>query len=401
MQQWTDYQSDIAPNRRLYDESVKNDLAQIPDDLRGEAVIVVGGGIIGLSCAWHLSRSGWAVSVMDPDPGFGAGWVAAGMLAPASEAHFGEDDHVRLLDTSARVWPSFRDEIERATDRSIGFRQSGTLLVGLDGGDKAEIDRAVEFQRSMGYEIDDADPGSLEALEPELSRHVRVVRIARGDHNVNPRLVLQALMADLRSRGVAMITDRAVRISLERGAVRLEGSDGSVHLPSRVLVTMGAHTNLLDGLDALGAPSIRPVKGHVVRLSGPPLLTHTIRAVVRGRPIYLVPRADGELVVGATAEEKGYDLRVQAGEIFRLLDDARQVVPGVDDLEFKEASCGLRPAPSDNLPVVGWLERDRVAIATGHYRNGVLLAPLTGQVVASLLGGWSDEDLNLFGAPHG
>jgi glycine oxidase len=364
-------------------------------------VLVLGGGIIGLSCAWQLVRDGYSVAVVDREPGRGAAWAAAGMLAPASEAHFGEEDQVRLLAEGARTWGAYAEQFSAASGAELGYLECGSLLVGLDGGDKAQIERAVELQRSFGYQIDDLDLDRIGDLEPSLTSHLRVAKLAPEDHQVNPRLVLETLLGVLHTGGVDFVRASAVSLELEGAQVRINTEDGATHRGNRALLALGAYTNQLRGLEQLATPSIRPVKGHIVRLFGEPLLSHVVRGMVRGRSVYLVPRSGGELVIGASTEEKGFDTTVQMGEVFRLLDDARQLIPGIDELELREASCGLRPAPRDNLPVVDWLVDEILAIATGHYRNGVLLAPLTARVVGSMFQGSDDPARGLFGGRNG
>lgn len=359
--------------------------------------LILGGGIIGLSSAWKLAEEGKTVAIVDPHPGRGAAWVAAGMLAAASEAHFGEQDHVALLRAAAAAWPEFSTTLSAATTQDLDFLERGTLLVGCDGGDKAEFDRSVQFQQSLGHDV--AALGREEAflLEPALSHAVRSVYRSPNDHQVDPRLVLEALSEWLPKIGVHFIREHVTSIEDDGSFGKVTTSSGATYGGSRLILTLGAFTNLVPGTKELAVPQIRPIKGHILRLFGESILHHTIRGLVHGRPIYFVQRSTGELVVGATSEEKGFDQRIQAGEIFRLLDDARTLVPAIDELELREAQCGLRPAPSDNLPVVDWLIPDRVALAVGHYRNGVLLAPLTGLAVRDLLANANSPTLDLFG----
>jgi glycine oxidase len=155
-----------------------------------------------------------------------------------------------------------------------------------------------------------------------------------------------------------------------------------------VLLAAGIGTTLIEGLEAAGLPEIRPVKGHILRLgpsTGTPSLPCTVRGLVRGRSVYLVPRPDNTVVIGATVEERGVDTAVQAGAVHQLLDDARSVVPGIDEMVLLEANAGLRPSTPDNMPCIGWTRLPGVAVASGHYRNGILLAPLTAHALVTLL----------------
>jgi glycine oxidase len=217
-----------------------------------------------------------------------------------------------------------------------------------------------------------------------------------GDHHVDNRALLAALVIACQHNRVTFVRERVV--GLDPGPAGRRGSspcpvaelsDGSRLGADHVLVAAGVSTPLIAGMEAAGLPEIRPVKGHILRLGpteGPPLLTQTVRALVHGRSIYLVPRPDKTLVVGATMEERGMDTSVRAGAVHELLNDARAIVPGIDELELLEAQAGLRPATRDNTPVVGWTDLPGVAVASGHFRNGILLAPVTAAAVVDLLG---------------
>jgi len=361
-------------------------------------VAIVGAGAIGLCVGHLLARSGRSVTLIDPTPGRGAIWAAAGMLAPASEAHFGHEALVPLLSKAASRWPEFVAELG-GTEDDLGFRETGCLVVGADAGDRDELARIERLQRTLGLEVEDLSRAELEALEPALAPHLRFgLRLPR-DHQVDPRRVVARLLERLSQEGASLLEDSVVRV--ERGAaLSLVLAGGSTLRAAQVVLCPGAHLEQLEGLDELALPFIRPVKGHVLRLAGPPLLTHTIRATVRGRSVYFVPRGDGSLVIGATTEERGFDTRVQAGEVHRLLDDARRVVPGVDELELVEVSVGLRPGSPDDAPTLAAFDEHRVVVALGHHRNGVLLAPLSAEVVVALLDGRDHPDLKLYLDSH-
>ena len=348
-------------------------------------LVVVGGGVIGLCCALEAAVHGWKVTVIDPDPGRGAGWAAAGMLAPTAEAHFGEEALVRLLAAGAAVWPAFAQDLGRRSNMDIGFRATGTLLVAKDGGDRAELRRVVDFQRSLDLAVTDLRSNQLRELEPSLSPQLAAGALLPDDHQVSNRRLLAALLAATTSQQVEFIREQAAALAWTSDVADVALSSGRTIDAKNVVVAMGARTSLMKA--AIGhLPTVRPVKGHILRLRGPePILERTVRATVRGRSVYLVPRRDGELVVGATVEERGFDEKIQVGEVFGLLDDARRVVPGIDELELVESACGLRPATTTNAPIIERVDHGPIIVATGHYRNGILLAPLTSRLVLALL----------------
>jgi glycine oxidase len=359
-------------------------------------LVIAGGGAIGLSIAFAAASEGMSVAVVDPSPGKGAVWAAAGMLAPISEAHFGEEPLVALLLAAATRWPAFAATLESVSGRPVALQSEGTIQVGLNGSDRHDVERMVAFQRSLGLSVDELDRNELSALEPHLAPATRYAAFVRGDHSVDNRSLIDALLGALTRLGVEMVDARVEGVFPTEHGVEMATSAGTVAARAGV-VALGATSTQVPGVAELGMPPIRPVKGHILRLRGDAtMLRHTVRATVLGRSVYLVPRSSGEIVLGATVEERGFDQRIQAGEVFRLLDDARRVLPGLDELELAEVTCGLRPATSSNAPIVEAVVGTSLVVAMGHYRNGVLLAPITASYVVSLLGGRPDPDARLF-----
>jgi len=367
-------------------------------------VAVAGGGVIGLTAAWTLAGDGHRVIVLDPEPGHGAAWVAAGMLAPGNEASFGEEPLARLLVAGAQRWPSFAAALEADADGSIGFEPSGTVVVACDASDRAALDQLLAFRQSIGLDARRLSASECRQAVPELSPAISGGAEVPGDHQVDNRLLVAALIAACRRRGVAFGPVRVVAVDLDAsGAARgVLTDDGAAVGAGTVVAAMGWQTGSLGGVPGRVFPDVRPVKGHILRLAGRgPLLGRTIRGIVSGRSCYLVPRRDHSLVIGATAEEMGPDRRVQAGAVHALLDDARQLVPGIDELELAECAVGLRPGSADNAPHVGWTEVSRLAVATGHFRNGILLAPITGEAIGALMNGTPiPAELQPFGVRH-
>ena len=350
-------------------------------------VHVVGGGVIGLASAWDLSRNGHDVTIVSPAFGRdGAAWVAAGMLAPANEVEFGESALTALRLEGAARWPAFAAALEEASGLTIGYDTTGTLTVAFDASDRAYIDDLLAYQHSLGLTARRVGATECRALVPALSPSLCGGIEVPGDHQVDNRALLTALVEAARVAGVTFLEGRVAEVG---PGPELVLADGRRLRPDYVVLAAGTG---LPGLGAVpGLPEIRPVKGHILRL-GPapgfpasPLLRRTVRGLVRGHSVYLVPRRDGTVVVGATVEERGTDTIVQAGAVHELLCDARAIVPGLDEMELREAAAGLRPATRDNMPRIGWTALDGVVVATGHYRNGILLAPLTAGAVVDLL----------------
>ena len=352
--------------------------------------IFVGGGVIGLSAAWRAARTGLQVAVADPTPGHGASWVAAGLLAPVTEAHFGEEALVRLLVAAAERWPTFAEDLTEAAGCDIGYRRCGAVAVALDGSDRVAVDQLLRYQLSLGLEATRLSATECRAVVPALAPGVRGGADVPGDHQVDNRRLVDALVVACEKAGVALIRSRVIGVERsQRGAaVGVVLADGTRVDAGSVVLAAGCRTGQVNGVPPQVLPPVRPVKGHILRLQGDarrPLLTRNIRGLAHGRPCYLVPRGDGSLVVGATVEERGFDQSVQAGAVHALLDDARALVPGIDELELTECSAGLRPGSPDNAPFVGWTAMEGLAVATGHYRNGLLLAPVTADGLTELL----------------
>jgi glycine oxidase len=374
-------------------------------------VLVVGAGVIGLAIAISLRRQGVAVTVFDPDPLGGSTWVAAGMLAPVTEAHYGEEALVALnLDAAAR-YPRFVAEIEEASGCAAGYRACGTLSVAFDPGDLEVLAGLHRFQSELGLESTPLGASECRQLEPMLSPAIRGGLWVEGDHQVDNRLLAQALLQASVNLGARIEEVAAVSVSPDPGHPEINLADGRVVGGDTVVLALGAWSSLLEGLPGGWSPPVRPVKGQILRLVGDPatpLLAHNLRGLVSGTSLYLVPRAEGRLVVGATVEERGFETSVTAGAVYELLRDAVSLVPGVKELVLEESSAGLRPGSPDNAPLIGPTGAPGVIAATGHYRNGILLAPTTAEAVADLVvRGRTDGPAAAFsperfsGEPHG
>jgi glycine oxidase len=350
----------------------------------GIDVVVAGGGLIGLAIAWRCAQRGLSVTVADDAPGSGASHAAAGMLAPVTEAAYGEDRLLAFCRESLARFPAFVADLERESGIAVPLRTAGTLLVGFDADDVRALDELHTFQTGLGLPAERLTPGQARRREPALTPRLRGALHVSADHSVDGRALHAALWAAAREAGVRVVRSRIEAVRVDDGrATGLRLVDGAELAARTVVLALGAWSATLPGVPPL---AVRPVKGQILRLRGADgLLDGTVRALVRGREVYLVPYAKDGLVVGATVEEKGFDAAVTAGAVHDLLRDAIEVVPAVAELELAETLASWRPGTPDNAPMLGPSTLPGLVIATGHYRNGVLLTPVTGDVIAELL----------------
>jgi glycine oxidase len=359
-------------------------------------VVVVGGGVIGTAIAWRAAlRSRRRVTIIDPGGDADkASLVAAGMLGPVSESVFGEEELLALNLLAVARFPEFNRELETAAGTATGLRTEGTLSVAYDSGDLAALRRLADFRHGIGLRAEVLAARECRRLEPFLAPNVSGGLLAPGDLSVDNRRYVRALREAAANAGVEVIRGKVATVSEHApGEVAVTLTTGELITATSVVVAAGWATGAIDGVPEAIRKAVRPVKGQILRLrhpgSLPPILTRTIRALVQGRDIYLVPRADGELVVGATQEERD-DTDATAGAVHDLLRDAQTAVPAVSELILAEISVGLRPGSADNGPIVGAVS-DGVIVATGHFRNGILLSAATADAVAALLSGGEPE----------
>jgi glycine oxidase len=320
-------------------------------------IVVRGAGIIGLSCADELLRRGHDVTLVDPAPGTGATHAAAGMLSPSAEVWWNETALLDLGIRSLELWPEFAERL------GVPLHTFGTVLVARDHGDLQQVERQLDLLATKGRVVDLLGPREVMALEPALSHRVAGGAFLADDHSVDPRQVVAALLE---------------RIPLAAQAdIR----------PDVTVLATGAR------LPEPYAHLVRGVRGEIVRArltAGAP--RHTVRGWVRGESVYVVPRPDGEVVIGATSEEHAEPPLVTVGGVGRLLEAARELVPSLDRAEFVEAVARDRPASPDHLPLIGRVADD-VVLAAGLYRHGVLLAPLTARLLADCVESGTTEPL--------
>jgi len=350
-------------------------------------VVVVGGGVVGLCCAWRLAQGGAAVLVLDrADPPAGATRVAAGMLAPIGELAFGEPELLRMTVAAAAAYPDFVAELEAASGLGSGYAQHGALHVALDRDEAAELRRVHDLQRSLGLGAEWLPPRRCRELEPGLTPSFNGGVHAPDEAAIDPRRMTAALLMALAEAGVEVRSNVDVVASLLDGE-RLAGvrtSSGEELRARHVVLATGAWSGTEEWLPEQVRPPVRPVKGQILELRSPDGEPPCGRILASER-VYLVPRPDGRLIVGATTEERGFDATVTAGGVHELLREAYRLLPDVAEMELVEAMAGLRPGTPDNLPLIGQAELEGLVLACGHYRNGILLAPITGEAVTALL----------------
>jgi glycine oxidase len=366
----------------------------------GFDAVFVGGGVIGLACAWRAAQRGAEVAVVERSerPHAGATGVAAGMLAPVSELTFGERELLQLSLLSARLWPEFAAAVEaHSAGVETGYERCGALHVALDRDEAAQLRRLHDLQRELELEAEWLGPSACRELEPGLTPSFHGGVHAAGEAAVDPRALALALLAALSASGVEVRSGREVVDGIWDGrrlaGVRTAGGEeGEAELRANAVVLCnGAWSGLTGWLPEAARPPVRPVKGEVLELRTRPGHEPPARGIVASERVYLVPRRDGRLVVGATQEEQGFDTSVTAGGALELLREAYRVLPEVAEMELAGAVAGLRPGTPDNLPRIGPGAVEGLVLATGHFRNGILLAPLTAEAIAAGLaaGEWS------------
>lgn len=357
------------------------------------SVLIVGAGAVGLSIGWRLAQAGIAVTVLDrAEAGRQTSWAAAGMLAAGSEAEPGETALYALNRRAQALWPDFAAELHAASGIDPELRQEGTLSIALNRDEVERLRQVATLQNRFGIASTWLTGEAVREREPYLSPRVAGAVLVETDHQVDNRFLVQGLRAAFLAAG-GVLREATEVLSLLRGAGGVEGvvtATGELRADCTVLAAGPWSQQLLPALP------MRPIKGQMLALQmqpAQPLLRH----VLWTQKSYLVPRRDGRLLVGATVEEAGFDDRVTAGGMLALLESAWRALPSVEELPLIESWVGFRPGSRDDAPILGPVE-DGLVVATGHHRNGILLTPVTAQLISDwIINGRSDELLGQFG----
>jgi glycine oxidase len=369
-----------------------------------KTVAIIGAGVVGLGIAWRLAARGVAVSVFDRGAaGQGATHAAAGMLAACAEAEPGEEALVALGRDSQARWPAFAEELKQASGIDVELRREGTLVVALTSDDQARLFHHLEFQKKLDLPLEWISAAETRRREPHLAGKLAGAVFSPEDHQVDNRKLAAALSVAARAAG-ASVNEHTPVASISSQGRRIDGvvlADGRKHAADVVVLAAGAWSrgiaSSIPDLPPRSLPPVRPIKGQMLALRmdpAAPLINH----VIWGPGIYLVPRRDGRLIAGATVEEKGFDTTLTAGGLLTLLEAAWRAVPAIEELAIDEMWVGHRPGSRDDAPILGPGPLDGLIYATGHHRNGILLAPVTADAIARLvLDGTLDPAIRPFG----
>ena len=358
--------------------------------MENKEILIIGGGVIGLGIGWQLAKAGATVTIHERgQAGRAASWAAAGMLAPLAEAHSEEPELLKLGCISLATYPQWTVELEADAEMSIGYRVEGTLIVGLEPDDTHQLRHLYEAQHQLGLDVDWLTGREACDIESALSPRVTAAIHCASDYQVDNRLMVTALQRAYQAYGGMLCENSAIeRVVIKNGIMTGVQTQDGFQNADIVILSAGCWSSQIAGIPDTILPPVRPVKGQMLALQmeGGIAINSVIRTVRARYPmsVYLVPRTDGRLIVGATSEEMGFDTRLTVGGVFELLRGAWEAVPGVYELPILETWTGLRPGSRDNAPILGKTPIENLIYATGHYRNGILLTPITAYEISKL-----------------
>ncbi len=393
------YRDDVGPAAAISRIAYMNQVSSttfglVAQDAKFE-VIVVGAGIIGLSIAYELIAKGFRVALVDPTPGEKTSHVGAGMIAPVSETAFGEDDLTQFNLLAAASWPDFRQRLEADSNCDLEFVQRGTIAVAFNADDRRFLMDLLNYQLNLGLKASPLTNGQCLELEPSLNPRVAGGILAENDCHVNPRMCVNALLSTLNQRGATLVKSEVQDIGVKQhgsnqnaNSVILE--NGTEIFGDFIVLATGVLGADFPSIPKRFSPPLRAIKGQILRLEANESTvspTHVVRGMVQARPIYVVPRPSGELVVGATVEEKSEDFLPSAGGVENLLHDAFMLVPGLREANLREIGVGFRPGTRDNAPYIGKSGIESLYYAFGHFRHGIMQAPITAKIISNFITG--------------
>lgn len=357
---------------------------------------VIGGGIIGLATCFELQNRGLSVTLIDPDPASGSTYHAGGMLAPIAEVQYQQQPLFPLMEASAYFLPSLVERLSQVSDLPTGYRNDGTLVVGADRTDGQHLNDIVKYLQNEGLEVNPLTVREARTMEPALTPQISNAIGLDHDYQLSPRLFCAALVDAIDRRGAEFINEKVASLSGSNPCTTIELESREIDASkSMVVLCAGLGAAEIDGwFEGTNPLKLRPVYGEILKVRVPekmrPLISKVVRGFVEDRPIYLIPREDGTVTIGATSrEDDESNPKVQG--VFNLLRDATRIVPGIEECEFIEASCGARPGTPDDLPYLGQVGSNLI-ISTGYFRHGILLSALAAQTAAQLT---CDDDVDL------
>jgi glycine oxidase len=363
-------------------------------------ILIIGGGIIGLSIAWRLIGIGKKVIIIDKkNLGKEASWAAAGMLSGRLDLKPCEKKLLPIFEKSHLAWPKFAEELENKSGKSIGYKKEGTLRVACDLDEEKKLKNNYDFLKNNKVNITWLSGDKIRDKEPYVSNNVLSGFFSPDDHHVNNRYILDALITILKKNKNNCIfkeNTEVEKIITNKNQVIGVKTNNEIIKTKEIIVCSGAWTSKIKNIEIKEVP-IRPVKGQMVCLKIPKNIS-LLKHILWRENVYLVPRNNSDLIIGATEEEMGYDKSLTVGGIYNLLKIAREVLPAIEDLSIVESWSGLRPTSRDDAPIIGPSKKLKGLIyATGHHKNGILLAPLTSSVIKNYyLNGNIGNDFNNF-----
>lgn len=352
-----------------------------------QKVGIIGGGIIGLATGWQLAKKGFHVEILEKEKEFkGAAWVSAGMLAPQAELGFEEFDYFLLCIESLKMYPEFLVEIEKDSGIKVSLKRCGTLMAAFDRDQTERLKRIKDFREKVNLPGKWLTGTEAREIEPLLSPKCTCGLLFEEDAEVDNRKLLESLKQAFLNCGGELFEEHTVEsvniVNQKAESLQFHGINAKYDF---ILVAAGSWIPKIKGLEPLADCCIKPVKGQIISLKTSD--DFNLKHAVRANDVYIVSKSDDRIIIGASVEDFGYDTTITAGAVYELLDNAWEAIPGISELEIMSIDSGLRPGSLDSQPVLGKTGVENLYIAGGHYRSGVLLAPITAYNIANMIAG--------------